>query len=115
MKMHIGIFQLVIVIGLLLSGCNKRTLSDCPRSLAETPMPDLPTAAGFYQGKISVTFVIHKTGRISDVTVDASELRLDGNSVNNQTVEAYAIESLQARQFSARPEPCKVTFSAWVN
>lgn len=78
-------------------------------------MPDLPTTAGFYQGKLGATFVIHRSGRTSQVTVDASELRLDGEPVDREAVEAYAMSSLKSRRFSARPEACKVTFSAWVN
>ena len=105
----------LVAIGLLLSGCNGHPLPDCPRSLSEPPMPDLPTTAGFYQGKLGATFVIHRSGRTSQVTVDASELRLDGEPVDREAVEAYAMSSLKSRRFSARPEACKVTFSAWVN
>lgn len=78
-------------------------------------MPDLPPENGFYQGKLGATFVIHKSGRTSQVTVDASELRLDHEPVDRQAVEVYAIKSLQSRRFSVRPEACKVTFSASVN
>ena len=78
-------------------------------------MPDLPEASGIYQGKLNATFIITESGRAKDIAVDASDLRVGGESVNRQTVEEYAIESLRARQFSTRPESCKVIFSAWVN
>jgi aminopeptidase N len=78
-------------------------------------MPDLPAASGVYQGKLSATFVIQESGRTSNVSVNASDLRLGGAKVNQQAVERYAANSLRIRTFSPRPEPCKVTFSAWVN
>jgi hypothetical protein len=78
-------------------------------------MPDLPAASGVYQGKLSATFVIQESGRTSNVSVNASDLRLGGAQVNQQAVESYAADSLRTRTFSPRPESCKVTFSAWVN
>ena len=78
-------------------------------------MPDLPPGSGILQGKIGATFVIQTSGRASNVAVDVSELRLDGEPVNLEEFEAYATESLYARKFSRRSEPCRVTFSAWVN
>ena len=78
-------------------------------------MPDLPQSSGIYQGKLNATFVIQASGHTSSVAVDASDLRIGGENVSRQAVERYAIESLRTRQFSPRPEPCKVTFSAWVN
>ena len=78
-------------------------------------MPDLPPSPGIYQGELGATFIIQESGRTSDVAVDASALRIGGKMVNRQTVERYAAESLRTRQFSPRSEPCKVTFSAWVN
>ena len=78
-------------------------------------MPDLPQASGVYQGKLNATFVITESGRASDIAVDASDLRIDGEKVNQLAVEEYAIKSLRTRQFSPRPDSCKVVFSAWVN
>jgi hypothetical protein len=78
-------------------------------------MPDLPPATGIYRGQISAEFVVNKSGRTSNITVNASDLNLASERVNRQAVEAYARDSLAARKFSPRPEPCKVTFSAWVN
>lgn len=78
-------------------------------------MPDLPQATGIYQGKLNATFVITESGRATNITVDASDLRIDGERVNRQAVEEYAIESLRTRQFSPRPDSCKIVFSAWVN
>jgi len=78
-------------------------------------MPDLPAASGIYQGTLRATFVIQESGRASNITVNASDLRLGGVPVNQQAVERYAAKSLRARKFSPRPESCKVTFSAFVN
>lgn len=78
-------------------------------------MPDLPPSSGIYQGKLSATFVIEESGHTSDIAVDASDLRVGGKKLNQQTVERYAIGSLRTRKFSQRPKSCKVSFSAWVN
>ena len=78
-------------------------------------MPDLPAASGIYQGNLDATFIIQRSGHASNVTVDASDLRIGGAQVNQQAVERYAINSLRARRFSPRPEPCRVNFSAVVN
>jgi hypothetical protein len=106
---------LLLSVGWISSGCSQSPLSECPRSLTEPPMPDLPPASGIYQGKLDANFVITESGRATDIAVDASDLRIDGEKVNQHAVEEYAIESLRARQFSSRPDSCKVTFSAWVN
>ena len=115
MNKRFRFLSLVLVVGLHCSGCAQEPLAECQRSLAEPPMPDLPPSPGIYQGTLNATFVIQESGRTSDVAVDASDLRIGGKKVNRDAVEEYAIESLRTRQFSQRPESCKVIFSAWVN
>ena len=112
---HYNILLVVLTVVMLCSGCAQKPIAECPRSLTEPPMPDLPESSDIYRGKLYATFIIQESGRTSNVAVDASDLRISGEKVNRQAVERYAIESLRTRQFSSRLEPCKMIFSAWVN
>ena len=110
--LHIAI--LILVAG----GCDREEVTSypCPvRGPDDVALFDLPEARSFYVGKSKATYIVQKSGKITHIRVDLSEVSLDGKPLNDPVYERYAVASLSKKRLAPRERACLQDAGGWLN
>ena len=112
-------YGLHIAIALLAAnGCAKEELTSYPcqsRGPDDVALFDLPEADGLYVGKSKVTYIVQKSGEITNIHLDLSDVALNGKPLKDPKYERYAIESLRKKKLAPRDRACLQDAGGWLN
>ncbi|WP_146093144.1 MULTISPECIES: hypothetical protein [unclassified Xanthomonas] len=107
----------------LLSGCTQQAEmpeSKCPDETNEQafsrPPLALPEATeGLYVGKYKISYVVQRSGAVTDIEVDLSEVRLNGEPLVNEKYRTYAVDRLRNQKLLPQKFSCRMSISGWSN